>query len=198
MFTGLIQSKGEILGVEKIGASYTFMIQSELSRQLNVGQSIAVNGVCVTARSVTPKTFEADLSEETLKRTTLGDLKIGNPVNLELPLTPQSFLGGHFVQGHVDTVGKVVSLEKLNSFMKIRISFPESYASLLVEKGSVSMDGVSLTVNTVNSEAPFYFEVMIIPETLEKTTIQSYQPGQKVNLELDILAKYIQRRLEIL
>jgi riboflavin synthase len=157
------------------------------------GDSIAVNGVCLTVVTVEAGAFTADVMQETLDRSALGSLAVGSPVNLERAVRLQDRLGGHLVQGHVDGVGSVVSVSPGERWTVLRISLPEGLGRYIVEKGSITVDGVSLTVSAVRAE---WFEVSLIPTTLQLTTLGPKAPGDPVNLEVDITAKYVEKLLE--
>lgn len=157
------------------------------------GDSIAVNGVCLTALEVSPHGFSADLSQETLDRSTLGGLKVGSKVNLERAVTPATRLGGHIVQGHVDGRGTFRSAEQNGDFYTVRIGFPEELARYFVYKGSVAVEGISLTIALL---ADSHFEIAVIPKTWQLTNLSTLQTGDPVNLEADIIAKYVERMLE--
>src|SRR3954471_18475351 len=182
MFTGLVQEPGE---VKKGGRRLA--VRTSLSSDLERGDSIAVNGVCLTAADITGDGFEADVMEETLVRSSLGRLREGDRVNLELALRVGDRLGGHFVQGHVDSTGHVVSIEQRAHSRVLQIGAPPEVLRYVVEKVSIAVDGVSLTVGGVDGQA---FTVSLIPETLERTTLGSVVEGDPVNLEVDMLAKY--------
>ena len=182
MFTGLVEQMGE---VRKAGARLS--VATPLTAELERGDSIAVNGVCLTAVDIDDGTFEADVMEETLARSALGRLAAGDRVNLELALRVGDRLGGHFVQGHVDATGTVESIEDLEHSRRVRIAAPPDVLRYVVEKGSIAVDGVSLTVTELGD---WGFGVSLIPETLERTTLGSVKPGDTVNLEADMLAKY--------
>jgi len=157
------------------------------------GDSIAVNGVCLTALDVSPDSFSADVSPETLDRSTLGDLNIGSPVNLERAVTPATRLGGHIVQGHVDGRGTFISATADGDFWNVKIGFPPEFGKYLVFKGSVTVEGISLTVAALNDDN---FDIAIIPKTWTMTNLSSLNPGDAVNLEADIIAKYVERMME--
>lgn len=193
MFTGLIADLGLVAAVEHNGDGATLRVRTPLAGALSAGDSIAVNGVCLTATRVAEGEFEAQAIRETLARSTLGALSPGDPLNLELPLRADGRLGGHFVQGHVDGVGTVAEV-RAEGFS--RVLGIDAHADLLphvVEKGSITVDGVSLTVSGLRAGG---FEVSLIPETLERTTLGRVTPGARLNLEADILAKHVQRLLE--
>lgn len=188
MFTGLVADTGTVRAAE--GSSLE--VETTLADQLNAGDSVAVNGVCLTAVEAGVAAFRADVMEETLRRSALGALERGDRVNLELPLRASDRLGGHIVQGHVDGVGSVEDVRDEEVARVVRIAAAPEVLRYLVEKGSVAVDGVSLTVVGVDGEA---FEVSLIPETLERTTLGGAAPGVAVNLEVDVLAKYVERLL---
>jgi riboflavin synthase len=188
MFTGLVQQLGTLTSLEGGRLDVTAALAGELA----VGDSIAVNGVCLTATAVTPASFTTDVMEETLRRTGLGTLAPGDPVNLELPLRPVDRLGGHFVQGHVDGVGAVAAVVDEGFSRVVEIEADPGLMRYVVEKGSIAVDGVSLTVASLGEGT---FGVSLIPETLERTTLGRASPGDSVNLEVDVLAKYVERLL---
>jgi riboflavin synthase len=186
MFTGLVAGTGTIRSL----SDGRLEVETPLAAELSPGDSIAVNGVCLTALDPTSDAFRADVMPETLRRTSLGPLGSGDPVNLELPLRATDRLGGHFVQGHADGTGTVESLREEGFARVVRIAAPAELLRYVVEKGSIAVDGVSLTVSAVDEEA---FEVSLIPETLERTTLGAAAPGRTVNLEVDVLAKYLEK-----
>ena len=192
MFTGIIQSVGTIAAVEVKGGEARVRIETNNLNMsgVTIGDSIAVSGVCLTAVDVSAPGFTADVSGETLARTTLGRRRAGDPVNLEKALTLTTPLGGHLVSGHVDGVATVVSRREAGRSVLFRIKVPETLARYIAEKGSVCVDGVSLTVNTVHGAA---FEVNIVPHTLVETTLGKLKVESEVNLEVDILARYLER-----
>ena len=194
MFTGIIQSIGKISQIQPKGGDFRLTLQSGKLPLggAQLGDSIAVSGVCLTAIELGDGWFSADVSRETLSRTTLGDLKPGSRVNLELALTPTTRLGGHIVSGHVDGVGEVVQRSADARSVRFVIEAPAPLAKYIAEKGSICVDGVSLTVNAVDGKR---FDLNIVPHTLAETTIEEYQPGRKVNLEVDLLARYLERLL---
>jgi riboflavin synthase len=182
MFTGIVEQMGEVQS-----GGTRLAVRTPLAAELERGDSIAVNGVCLTAVDITRDGFEADVMEETLARSSLGRLCEGDRVNLELALRVGDRLGGHFVQGHVDATGSVDSIEQREHSRVVRVSAPPEILRYVVEKGSIAIDGVSLTVVDVDDEG---FSVSLIPETLERTTLGEVSPGDPVNLEVDMLAKY--------
>ncbi|MGH2854993.1 MAG: riboflavin synthase [Solirubrobacteraceae bacterium] len=212
MFTGLIADLGVVLALERDGDGATLRIRTALASELRAGDSIAVNGVCLTATRVEggegleasnpgegsatgsgTGTFEAQAIRETLERSTLGGLTAGDPVNLELALRADGRLGGHIVQGHVDGVGTVAEVREEGFSRIVGVDTDPTLMPYVVQKGSVAIDGVSLTVSALR---PRGFEVSLIPETLQRTTLGRVALGQTVNLEADILAKHVQRLLE--
>jgi riboflavin synthase len=186
MFTGLVSGTGTIDSVN--GGRLTVRVQHPL--ELSEGDSVAVNGVCLTATAIGESGFDADVMPETLRRTSLGSLATGDAVNLELSLRADGRLGGHIMQGHVDGTGTVDSVREEGFARVVRIACDPSLLRYVVEKGSIAVDGVSLTVSAVDGEA---FEVSLIPETLERTTLGGAAPGRVVNLEVDVLAKYVEK-----
>ncbi len=160
---------------------------------VKLGDSIAVSGVCLTAVEIGSQDFVADVSGETLARTTLGKLKTNNKVNLEKALTPTTRLGGHLVSGHVDGVGEVVSRENEARSIRFSLRAPEGLSRYIAEKGSICVDGISLTVNAIDGNE---FDLNIVPHTLEQTTMDEFKPGRKVNLEVDVIARYLERLLK--
>lgn len=194
MFTGIVQAKGRILRLEPRGGDCRLTVAAGKLplAEVALGDSIAVNGVCLTAVEVGGDRFVADVSRETLARTTFGELGVGSPVNLELALTPTSRLGGHIVSGHVDGVGEVRSLRYEGRSLRMTVEVSPPLARYIAEKGSICVDGVSLTVNAVKG---CLFEVNLVPHTLAETTLGDARPGQRVNLEVDLLARYLERLL---
>lgn len=193
MFTGIIEELGRVRVVEQRGENARIVIEAHLVTDgTSNGDSIAVNGVCLTALEVQPDSFAADVSHETLVRSTIGRLKPGVPVNLERAVTPATRLGGHIVQGHVDARGEFVSVEDLGESWTVRIAYPEEIRRYLVFKGSVSVEGISLTIAGLTDD---YFEVAIIPKTWTVTNLSQLSPGDAVNLEVDVIAKYVERLL---
>ena len=194
MFTGIIQSVGTVAAIENRGGDRSFRFNTGKLDLADValGDSIAVNGVCLTAVKLPGDGFVADVSGETLSRTTLGKLAVGDRVNLEKALTPTTRLGGHLVSGHVDGVGKVVSRTTDARSVKFRIEAPAPLAKYIAEKGSICCDGVSLTVNAVDGAV---LDLNIVPHTISETIIDNWNAGVPVNLEVDIIARYLERLL---
>lgn len=195
MFTGIVQGVGRIRSREPRGGDATYWIETGPVplAELAIGASIAVNGACLTATRLEPHAFAADLSRETLALTTLGGLEAGARVNIEKALVAGQPLGGHYVTGHVDGVGHVVSRRDDARSVRVEFEVPEALARYVARKGSVCVDGVSLTVNGVGGRR---FDVNLVPHTLEVTTLGDLAPGRPVNLEVDIIARYLERMLE--
>ena len=194
MFTGIIQAIGRITSMQDKGGDIRLGIETgklDLS-DVELGDSIAVNGVCLTAVELPGNGFVADVSRETLSLTSLGGLKPGSPVNLEKALTLATRLGGHLVSGHVDGLGTVISRQEDARSVRFVIEAPKELAKYIVHKGSITVDGTSLTVNGVDGAR---FELNIVPHTLRETIMDTYQPGSRVNLEVDLIARYLERLL---
>jgi riboflavin synthase len=225
MFTGIIEEVGEIVEIQDAGDFRTIVVAGhQVFDDLRTGSSIAVNGVCLTARSIANQTFSAEMSRETLDRTSLGSLRKGALVNLERPMRADSRFGGHIVQGHVDGVGRISRFDRREDAWSLEVEYPESGLRYIVEKGSITVDGISLTVATLNrssfSVGPTgrptagtpaspatltgssagpptpVFSVAIIPHTFEHTNLKTVQTGAAVNLEFDVVAKYIENLLK--
>jgi riboflavin synthase len=193
MFTGIIEELGSVRSVEERGENARIVIAARIvTAGTSHGDSIAVNGVCLTALDIKPDSFAADVSRETLHRSTLGRLRPGAPVNLERAVTPETRLGGHIVQGHVDGRGQFLAVEDLGESWTLRIKCPTELARYLVYKGSVAVEGISLTIAGLTDE---YFEIAIIPKTWEVTNLSQLQPGDDVNIEVDVIGKYVERLL---
>jgi riboflavin synthase len=193
MFTGLIADVGSVTALERAGAGATLRIRTRLAGELSEGDSIAVNGVCLTATSVGEGAFQAQAMSETLTRSSLGALRAQGQVNLELPLRVQDRLGGHVVQGHIDGTGAVRAIREEGFARVLEIAAEPRLQRYLVEKGSVAIDGVSLTVSALLEDG---FAVSLIPETLRRTNLGALSEGALVNIEVDILAKHLERLLE--
>lgn len=193
MFTGIIEELGSIAVIETLGENARIIISArKVTDGIADGDSIAVNGVCLTALDVKSDSFAADISRETLYRSTLGGLKPGMPVNLERAVTPSTRLGGHIVQGHVDGRGEIISATQGGDFGTVRIAFPADLARYFVHKGSVAVEGISLTIAALAKD---HFDIAVIPKTWEMTNLSSLNPGDAVNLEADVIAKYVERML---
>ncbi len=196
MFTGLVEKTGKIASTRdsEKGRELVIWTGEEFLKDVKVGDSIAINGVCLTATEVNDDRFTAFASLETLSRSNLKYLKTGDEINLEKPMKPDSFFGGHIVQGHVDETGKIISIVEVGDSRVVTVQIPDpSHMKWVVEKGSIAVDGVSLTVNETGVN---YFKVTIIPHTWEKTIFHTYSPGSIVNIEYDIIAKYVANTLE--
>ena len=195
MFTGIIQAVGEIAAMEPSGGDMRLRINTgKLDLQdVALGDSICTNGVCLTVIELPGDGYWADVSVESLNFTTLGDLQPGSPVNLEKALTPQSRLGGHIVSGHVDGVGEVVSLNEDARSIRVVLRAPDELTKYIAHKGSICVDGTSLTVNAVNGAE---FDLNIIPQTMAETVFGQYRPGSRVNLEVDVIARYLERLIQ--
>jgi riboflavin synthase len=193
VFTGLIADLGTVTALELGGGGATLTVSTRLAGDLDEGDSIAVNGVCLTATEVGPSSFRAEAISETLERSSLGGLAPGAHVNLELPLRAEDRLGGHVVQGHVDGTGSVTATREEGFSRVIEIETEPRLARYLVEKGSVALDGVSLTISALHEHS---FSVSLIPETLERTNLGAIEEGARLNIEVDILAKHVERLME--
>jgi riboflavin synthase len=192
MFTGIIEAIGSVAAMEPKGADMRLRIDSaELDLgDVQLGDSIAVNGVCLTVTQLPGNGFWADVSGETLRRSSYAGLRVGSRVNLEKALTPTTRLGGHLVSGHVDGVGEIIERSSDGRSIRFRIKAPCELAKYIAEKGSICVDGISLTVNRVDGAV---FELNIVPHTLEETTMADFHSGTRVNLEVDIIARYLER-----
>ncbi len=194
MFTGIIEGLGRIKNIEPVSGDIRLHVDvGSLDMQdVQLGDSIAVNGVCLTAIEFDDKHFVADVSNETIALTSLKDLAIGSEVNLEKALLPTTRLGGHLVSGHVDGLGEVLSIKDVSRSIELIIRAPEELKYYIAMKGSICIDGTSLTVNKITNKD---FEINIVPHTQQKTIIKNYKPGTKVNLEVDLIARYLERLL---
>jgi riboflavin synthase len=207
VFTGIVEELGEVVGIDRSDDSARLRVAGPLvTAGAAEGDSIAVNGVCLTVTAASDGEFSADVMGETLNRSSLGLLTPGAAVNLERPLRPDGRLGGHIVQGHVDATGTVLARWPSTGWEVVRISVPPALARYLVEKGSIAVDGISLTISALGDSigehgagehgaGEHWFEVSLIPETLARTTLGRSQPGEVVNLEVDMIAKYVERLL---
>src|ERR1700733_5925912 len=195
MFTGIVAELGEIAGIEQRGDAARLTIRGS-TEGVSPGDSIAVNGVCLTVTGILDGTFTADVMGETLNRSSLGALTAGAPVNLEQWVRRADRMGGHLMQGHVDGTGTIISRSPAEHWDQVRISLPAGLSRYVVHKGSITVDGISLTVSALGPPgADTWFEVCLIPETLKRTTMGTRQPGEVVNLEVDVIAKYVERLL---
>lgn len=193
MFTGLVADLGEIVELVRSGEGVRLGIGTRLARKMEEGDSIAVNGVCLTATRIGGATLSAEVMNETLRLSSLAEIGVGARVNLELAMSPADRFGGHVVQGHVDAVGHVRSIVADGFSRRVTIDAPEQVLRYVVHKGSITVDGVSLTVAELHERA---FTVALIPATLERTTLGAVEPGSTVNLEVDLLAKYVERLIK--
>lgn len=194
MFTGIVEELGRVAAIEPQPDAIRITIEGPLAvSDATRGDSISVNGVCLTAIELEGETFTADVMRETLNRTALGSLNVGDPVNLERAMNAATRFGGHVVQGHVDGVGEIISREPSDNWEWVRVEIPVELSKYVVLKGSITIDGVSLTVNELSDT---FVGVSLIPETLRLTTLGSKRVGDKVNIEVDVMAKHIERLLE--
>jgi riboflavin synthase len=190
MFTGLVADLGQIVRVEHSSDGVRLHVASELGPQIDEGDSISVNGVCLTATAIEGEQFSTDVMNETLRLTSLGEVREGTAVNLELAMSPTDRFGGHIVQGHVDGVGRITRVAPDGFSRRVTVEAPEQVMRYVVHKGSITVDGISLTVAETDDRS---FTVSLIPETLERTNLGAAEPGTTVNLEVDVLAKYVER-----
>jgi riboflavin synthase len=192
MFTGIVEELGRVAGLEETSDAARLRVSGSGLDDLKPGDSVAVNGVCLTAADLHDDGFTADVMRETLQRSTLGALAAGDPVNLERAVTPTTRLGGHLVQGHVDGVATVTARRPAEHWEEVDLLLPGALSSYVVEKGSITLDGVSLTVAAIAGDS---VTVSLIPETLRRTTLGSRAVGDQLNVEVDILAKYVEKLL---
>jgi riboflavin synthase len=192
MFTGIVGELGQVETVDAGDEGARLRVQAKISSELAPGDSVAVNGACLTATATDDGSFEADVMRQTLSLTTLGELEPDSAVNLELPLRATDRLGGHVVQGHVDGTGTIASIEDEGFAKRVRVELPGELLAYAVERGSIAIEGVSLTIAALDDDA---VEVSLVPETLERTTLGRAQPGDRVNVECDVLARYVRRLL---
>ena len=190
MFTGLVADLGTVTAVDATPDGVRLAVQTALAGELHEGDSVAVNGVCLTATAIAEDAFAAEVMNESLRRSSLAEVAAGASVNLELPLRAGDRLGGHVVQGHVDGVGVVSGVREDGFSRVVTVDAPAELLRYVVEKGSIAVDGVSLTVAAIDDES---FSVALIPETLERTTLGEAAPGRPVNLEVDVFAKYVEK-----
>jgi riboflavin synthase len=193
MFTGIVKQRGRVEAVESSTDGARLRISAQLAAELGEGDSVAVNGACLTATTAADGAFQADVMHQTLELTTLGELEPGSQVNLELPLRATDRLGGHVVQGHVDGTGTVEGISDDGFAKRLRVELPDELLPYVVEHGSIAIEGVSLTIAELNDDG---VEVSLIPETLERTTLGAAEPGDRLNIECDVLARYVRRQLE--
>ena len=200
MYTGIVEELGEVVGVERLADAARITVRGPLvTSDASRGDSLSINGVCLTVTAAQDGAFTADVMLETLNRSSLGGLRAGSRVNLERPMRLDGRLGGHMVQGHVDGTGVIISRSPAEHWEVVRVSLPAELARYVVVKGSIGVDGVSLTITAVaggdDDGEPPWFEVSLIPETLQRTTLGRKQPGDTVNLEVDVIAKYVEKLL---
>jgi riboflavin synthase len=194
MFTGLIESLGHVAGVEPASSGFRLRISTAIAGDLTLGESVSVNGVCLTVVGNSAGAMHADVAPETARVTTLGSLVAGSTVNLERSMRADARIGGHFVQGHVDTTGSLAAIVPEGDSYRLTVTFPAAFGSLIVSKGSIAVDGISLTVASVASDR---FDIQVIPFTWSHTNLSQLKSGNAVNLEFDILGKYVARALEV-
>ena len=195
MFTGIIEELGEVVAIEQQPDAIRLTVKGPLvTSDIKRGDSIACSGTCLTAIEIENGTFSADVMHETLRLTSLADVKVGDPINLERAMTMQTRFGGHHVQGHVDGVGEFLSREASENWDWVGISVPKELMKYVVLKGSITLDGISLTVNEIGED---FVGLSLIPETLKLTTLGYKKPGDKINVEVDVMAKHIERLLEM-
>ena len=194
MFTGIILGKGTVVEKKSSGAGMTFSLESDFDlNDPEEGESIAVNGVCLTAKNINPRKFTVDVSPESLTRTNLGKLSIGSKVNLERALRLSDRLGGHMVSGHVDAVSTILERRPVGNFVQFTFRIPAGLAKYIIEKGSIAIDGTSLTVNSCDNSK---FSIVVIPHTLDVTLLGKMREGYSVNLEVDLIGKYVEKMLQ--
>ena len=194
MFTGLVADLGTVTAVDATADGVRLAVRTSLAPEISEGDSVSVNGVCLTATRVVDGQFSADVMQESLRRSSLGEIVSGSSVNLELPLRASDRLGGHVVQGHVDGVAVVRSVDEDGFARVVTFDAPQDLLRYVVEKGSIAVDGVSLTVSAIDDDS---FSVSLIPETLERTTLGTAEVGRPVNLEVDVLAKYVEKLVAV-
>ncbi len=195
MFTGIIEEVGRVERAEGREGGRRLVVACSFAAELRVDESVAVNGACLTVVEQDDRAFAADVVEETLSKTSLGDLEVGDGVNLERAMRAGGRLDGHLVQGHVDAAGEVASVEALADSWLVRVRYPTEFAPYLIPVGSVALDGISLTVARLDDDA---LTVAVIPHTWERTTVSAWQPGRRVNLEFDLIGKYVVRALRVM
>ncbi len=194
MFTGLIENLGHVAEVKPASSGFRVRVSTPLARELALGESVSVNGVCLTVVEIDPDALHADVAPETARVTTLGSLMPGSIVNLERSMRADARIGGHFVQGHVDATGSIAEVRPEGESYRLTVAFPAPFASLIVSKGSIAVDGISLTVASVGHDR---FDVQVIPFTWTHTNLSQLKNSAAVNLEFDILGKYVARALEV-
>jgi riboflavin synthase len=190
MFTGLIQDVGTVESLDTDASGARLRISTSLAAEIEMGDSVAVNGACLTATTIDARSFETEAMNQTLEVTSLGALEVGSRVNLELAMKASDRFGGHIVQGHVDGVGEVASVEEDGFATRMRVALDRDLLRYAIDKGSITLDGVSLTIAELGED---WLEVSLIPETLERTTLGEASPGRKLNVECDVIAKHVER-----
>ncbi|MBW2465762.1 MAG: riboflavin synthase [Deltaproteobacteria bacterium] len=194
MFTGIILGKGTLIEKRSSGSGMVFSLESDFDlTDPEEGESIAVNGVCLTAKEISARKFTVDVSPESLARTNLGKLTVGSKVNLERALRLSDRLGGHMVSGHVDAVSTILERKPVGDFIRFAFAVPQGLAKYIIEKGSIAIDGTSLTVNSCDDST---FSIVVIPHTLEVTLLGSLREGESVNIEVDLIGKYVEKMLQ--
>ena len=197
MFTGIVESTGTLNSLEPRGRGFHISIETkvefDLLARVKLGDSIACNGVCLTATALNGHTFEADVSAETVKCTAFKNYRRGRLLNLELACTPSTHLGGHIVQGHVDGIGTIISIDKLDDALDVKVRAPSDMLRYIAPKGSITVDGISLTVNDIHKDV---FRLTLIPHTQKEVSFASFKEGEEVNLEADVLARYLERLIQ--
>ena len=191
MFTGLVECTGKVLAITPVETGARFTVEVPFANELSLGDSVAVNGCCLTVDKLEPPRVEFDLLTQTLRVTSLGALEVGGECNLERAMGGAGRFGGHFVMGHIDTTGEVLSVEPVGQDHRITISIPAEYAKYVIDKGSIAMDGVSLTIANITGATELEF--WITPHTWQRTSMHTYAVGQVVNIEVDMLAKYVEK-----
>ncbi len=197
MFSGIVENIGEIMKIENNASNYNIYIKSSFTNELMIGESVAHNGVCLTITYIDPKFYKVTCVKETLLKTNLGALKVGDRINLERSLKVNSRISGHFVQGHVDCIGTCSFINKKDGDVFFIIQYPKKFQNLIFKKGSICINGVSLTISKIK-DSDMSFEVWIIPHTLKETTFQFMKKNDKVNLEFDMISKQIDRTVSLL
>lgn len=197
MYTGIIENTGTLASLEHRGKGAVIKVKTpeefRVRERVHLGDSVALNGVCVTAITIDPDGFSADLSAETMALTCFQYYRVGQSLNLELPCTPTTHLGGHIVQGHVDGMGEIVSMQQLDEAMDVTVKAPKDLLPYIAHKGSITVDGASLTVNGLRDDQ---FRLTLIPHTMETLAFENWKAGTKVNLEVDIIARYLERMVD--
>ncbi|MFN8059384.1 MAG: riboflavin synthase [Vicinamibacterales bacterium] len=194
MFTGLIERVGAVVSIEATDGGRSLAIDAPFDDPLTLGESVSVNGVCLTVVTVDRRLCRFDVSPETLAVTSLGAVRAGSPVNLERAVRADTRMGGHFVQGHVDATGAIRGIDQEGEFWRVTVGFPAAFAGLLIPRGAVAVDGISLTVAALHADA---FDVQIVPHTWRETNLHARRAGDVVNLEFDMLGKYVVRALSL-